>query len=120
MHVDETILHTDSLDYHLGFDQAVEHPVICQIGGNQAPHAAAVTRTVLDEYGYDEINLNAGCPSHRVASQRAFGAALLKDVEKAVAMLQGMQQEAATNNTNENKTNLRYRLGYNITITNCK
>eukprot|EP00977_Amphora_coffeiformis_P006996 scaffold1515_cov162-Amphora_coffeaeformis.AAC.8 len=99
MVVDDTILHTDSLDYHLGFDKAVEPPIVCQIGGNQDEYAAAVTRTVIRDYGYHEINLNAGCPSHRVASKRAFGAALLTDVDKAVAMLQAMQEGVSEEST---------------------
>ena len=94
MIVDDTIVHTDHLEYHLGYDKDVEPPIICQIGGNQADLAAQVTRVVTRDYGYHEINLNAGCPSHRVASKRAFGAALMQDVDVAINMLREMQHGA--------------------------
>ena len=109
MVVDDTIVHTDSLDYHLGFDRAVESPIICQIGGNHDEYAAAITRTVIHEYGYDEINLNAGCPSHRVSSERAFGAALMNDIDKAVAMLQAMQEGLPEESAG--KVSIKLRIG---------
>lgn len=59
----------------LAFD-SVEHPVALQLGGsdpNMLRHAARVG----EEFGYDEINLNVGCPSDRVQSG-AFGACLMK------------------------------------------
>src|SRR5829696_3890386 len=45
----------------LGFDEA-EHPVAIQLGGSQ-PQALAVAARIGEEFGYDEINLNVGCPS---------------------------------------------------------
>jgi tRNA-dihydrouridine synthase A len=60
----------------LGFD-AVEHPVALQLGGSEPERLAAASR-VGEEYGYDEVNLNVGCPSDRVQAGR-FGACLMKE-----------------------------------------
>jgi len=59
----------------LGFDPA-EHPVALQLGGSIPEQLAEATRIAAD-YGYDEINLNVGCPSDRVQSG-AFGAVLME------------------------------------------
>ena len=53
-----------------------EHPVALQLGGSDPAELAASTRIAAD-WGYDEINLNCGCPSDRVQSG-AFGAVLMK------------------------------------------
>ncbi len=62
-------------DRWLRFDPS-EHPLAIQLGGSDPALLAAATRRATD-YGYDEINLNAGCPSERV-SDGAFGACLMK------------------------------------------
>ncbi len=59
----------------LGFNSA-EHPVALQLGGSDPATLAAAAR-IGEEFGYDEINLNVGCPSDRVQSG-AFGACLMK------------------------------------------
>jgi hypothetical protein len=46
---------------HLSFD-ASEHPVALQLGGNE-PVLLAAAAKIAEDYGYDEINLNVGCPS---------------------------------------------------------
>ena len=54
-----------------------EHPLTVQLGG-ASPERLALAATVCDaEYRYDEINLNCGCPSPKVAGKGAFGAALM-------------------------------------------
>jgi len=58
----------------LGFDPA-EHPVALQLGGSEPALLAEAAHTGM-HYGYDEINLNVGCPSDRVQSGR-FGACLM-------------------------------------------
>ncbi len=58
----------------LAFDPE-EHPVALQLGGSD-PHDLAAAARIGEEAGYDEINLNCGCPSDRVASG-AFGACLM-------------------------------------------
>lgn len=60
----------------LGFD-AVEHPVALQLGGSDPAHLAQATRIGAD-WGYDEVNLNVGCPSDRVQAGR-FGACLMRE-----------------------------------------
>jgi tRNA-dihydrouridine synthase A len=60
----------------IGFD-AREHPVALQIGGSDPMRLALAARIVAD-FGYDEINLNVGCPSDRVQSGR-FGACLMRE-----------------------------------------
>ena len=62
----------------LGFD-AVEHPVALQLGGSDPAQLAEAAR-VGEAFGYDEINLNVGCPSDRVQSGR-FGACLMREPE---------------------------------------
>jgi tRNA-dihydrouridine synthase A len=60
----------------LGFD-ASEHPVALQLGGSD-PLALATAAKIGEEFGYDEINLNVGCPSDRVKDGR-FGACLMAE-----------------------------------------
>ncbi len=69
------ILHGDR-DRVLGFD-AREHPVALQLGGAE-PDELAESAGIATEYGYDEINLNVGCPSDRVQNAR-FGACLMAE-----------------------------------------
>src|SRR3974390_2671525 len=60
----------------LRFD-AAEHPVALQVGGSD-PVALAQCARVSEDFGYDEINLNVGCPSDRVQDGR-FGACLMAE-----------------------------------------
>lgn len=60
----------------IGFD-AAEHPVALQLGGSQPARLAEAAKIGAD-FGYDEINLNVGCPSDRVQSGR-FGACLMRE-----------------------------------------
>jgi tRNA-dihydrouridine synthase A len=62
----------------IGFDP-IEHPVALQLGG-AAPNRLAQAARIGAEFGYDEINLNCGCPSDRVQSGR-FGACLMREPE---------------------------------------
>jgi tRNA-dihydrouridine synthase A len=68
------VLHGER-DRLLGFDEA-EHPVALQLGGSD-PRELAQSAAIGAEYGYDEINLNVGCPSDRVQSG-CFGAVLME------------------------------------------
>jgi tRNA-dihydrouridine synthase A len=61
---------------HLDFDPS-EHPVALQLGGSE-PHDLAASARLAAEWGYDEINLNCGCPSDRV-QKGAFGACLMSE-----------------------------------------
>ena len=60
----------------LGFDRS-EHPVALQLGGSD-PRELADAATIGEDFGYDEINLNVGCPSDRVKDGR-FGACLMAE-----------------------------------------
>ncbi|SPU46693.1 Probable tRNA-dihydrouridine synthase [Brevundimonas diminuta] len=71
------VIHGDR-DRLLGFD-AVEHPVALQLGGSD-PAQLAEAAKIGEAYGYDEINLNVGCPSDRVQSGK-FGACLMREPE---------------------------------------
>ena len=71
------VLHGDR-ERLLGFDPA-EHPVALQLGGSDPADLAAAAR-IGEDLGYDEINLNVGCPSDRVQSGR-FGACLMREPE---------------------------------------
>jgi tRNA-dihydrouridine synthase A len=71
----EAVLHGDRVRL-LGFD-ASEHPVALQLGGAYPARLAQAARIAAD-FGYDEINLNVGCPSDRVQSGR-FGACLMRE-----------------------------------------
>jgi len=61
---------------HLDFNQE-EHPVALQLGGSE-PHELAQCAKLGQQWGYDEINLNCGCPSERVV-RGAFGACLMAE-----------------------------------------
>ena len=63
-------------DRLLGFD-ACEHPVAVQLGGS-VPRDLAEAARIAADYGYDEVNLNCGCPSDRVQSG-CFGAVLMEN-----------------------------------------
>ena len=71
------ILHGDRARL-LAFDP-LEHPVALQLGGSDPADLAAAAR-IGEAEGYDEINLNVGCPSDRVQSGR-FGACLMREPE---------------------------------------
>ena len=61
---------------HLEF-HAAEHPLALQLGGSE-PQALARCARMAEDYGYDEVNLNVGCPSDRVQAAR-FGACLMNE-----------------------------------------
>jgi len=71
------ILHGDA-NRHLAFDKA-EHPVAVQLGGSKPADLARCSK-ICEDFGYDEINLNVGCPSDRVKSG-SFGACLMAEPE---------------------------------------
>ena len=74
----------------LGFD-AAEHPVALQLGGHEPADLAAAARIGVDS-GYDEINLNVGCPSDRVQSGR-FGACLMREPALVADCVAAMRAE---------------------------
>jgi tRNA-dihydrouridine synthase A len=73
----------------LRFDPA-EHPVALQLGGSDPEELAACAR-MGEERGYDEVNLNVGCPSDRVQSGR-FGASLMAEPELVAECVAAMRE----------------------------
>jgi len=80
------LIHGD-VDRHLRYDPS-EHPVALQLGGSD-PAALAHGARLAEDYGYDEVNLNVGCPSDRVQAGR-FGACLLKEPDLVAECVRAM------------------------------
>jgi tRNA-dihydrouridine synthase A len=74
----------------LGFD-ASEHPVALQLGGSD-PHDLVIAAKIGEAFGYDEINLNVGCPSDRVKNGR-FGACLMAEPALVAGCVDAMKRE---------------------------
>src|SRR6202795_4888906 len=74
----------------LGFD-ASEHPLALQLGGSD-PRDLAAAAKIGEDFGYDEINLNVGCPSDRVKDGR-FGACLMAEPALVAAGVDAMKRE---------------------------
>ncbi|WP_372800576.1 tRNA dihydrouridine(20/20a) synthase DusA [Paracoccus seriniphilus] len=82
------VIHGDRsrlLDY-----DAAEHPVALQLGGSDPAELREATR-IASDWGYDEINLNVGCPSDRVQSG-CFGAVLMKSPDLVAECVQAMME----------------------------
>ncbi len=89
MVVADAVLHGDC-DMLLKYDQ-FEHPLALQIGGSDPDKLAEAAR-IGEEYGYDEINLNVGCPSDRVQSG-TFGACLMREPELVGRCVAAMKEK---------------------------
>src|SRR6516162_9116597 len=76
----------------LGFDKS-EHPVALQLGGSEPAELATVAK-IGEDFGYDEINLNVGCPSDRVRDGR-FGACLMAEPKLVAAGVEAMKRAVA-------------------------
>lgn len=82
------LLHGDA-DRYLRFNTE-EHPVALQLGGSN-PEQLALAAELGEQAGYDEINLNVGCPSDRV-QQACWGAALMLDAERVAECIAAMRE----------------------------
>ena len=76
---------------HLDFD-ASEHPLVLQLGGSD-PTLLAQAIQIAHNWGYDEVNLNCGCPSERVQSG-SFGACLMHEPKLVADCVKAMQDTA--------------------------
>jgi tRNA-dihydrouridine synthase A len=85
------LVHGD-VDRHLAFDPA-EHPVALQVGGSDPGELAHAARLGA-RYGYDEINLNCGCPSERVQTG-SFGACLMAEPALVADCVRAMRDAVA-------------------------
>ena len=107
MVVDQVLVHNLEnqrvLDDHLLF-HGREEPIVLQLGGSDPSLLARATKVAYD-YGYTEVNLNAGCPSCRVAGMGEFGAALMRKPDRIKECLEAMASAAPV------KVSLKTRLG---------
>jgi tRNA-dihydrouridine synthase A len=82
------LIHGD-VDRHLAFSRE-EHPVALQLGGSEPDELAHCAR-LGERYGYDEVNLNIGCPSERV-QRGAFGACLMAEPKLVAQCVSAIRQ----------------------------
>ncbi|WP_268248425.1 tRNA dihydrouridine(20/20a) synthase DusA [Halomonas urumqiensis] len=82
------ILHGTPRERFLGFDE-VEHPLALQLGGSD-PVELAECAVIAEAWGFDEVNLNVGCPSDRVQNN-LIGACLMAHPEKVAAGVRAMR-----------------------------
>lgn len=99
------LLHGD-VGRHLRFD-ASEHPVALQLGGSEPADLAACAR-LGEQWGYDEINLNCGCPSERV-QRGAFGACLMAEPQLVADCVRAMRD--ALQNPERVPVTVKHRVG---------
>ncbi|MEW6765359.1 MAG: tRNA dihydrouridine(20/20a) synthase DusA [Pseudomonadota bacterium] len=102
------ILHGDR-DRHLGFNPA-EHAVALQLGGSDPADLATCAR-IGAGYGYDEINLNVGCPSDRVQSGR-FGACLMAEPSLVAECVASMRAVTPVPVTVKSRIGIDHQEGY--------
>ena len=74
---------------HLDFNPE-EHPVALQLGGSEPEEMAECAR-MAEDWGYDEVNINVGCPSDRVQSGR-FGACLMQEADTVARCVEAMKR----------------------------
>ncbi len=96
---------------HLDFDPA-EHPVALQLGGSE-PDALAQSARLGERWGYDEINLNCGCPSERV-QRGAFGACLMAEPRLVADCVRAMQDAVSVPVTVKHRLGLDYDDSYDF------
>lgn len=95
------LLHGD-VERHLRFDEA-EHPLALQLGGSEPAELARCARLAV-EWGYDEVNLNVGCPSERV-QKGAFGACLMAEPQLVADCVKAMRDAVSIDVT------VKHRIG---------
>lgn len=99
------LLHGD-VDRHLDFSN-VEHPLALQLGGSE-PEDLGKCAKLGEQWGYDEINLNCGCPSERV-QKGAFGACLMAEPKLVADCVKAMRDAVAIDVT------VKHRIGIDKT-----
>lgn len=96
---------------HLDFDES-EHPVALQLGGSE-PQDLAKAAKLGATWGYDEINLNCGCPSERV-QKGAFGACLMAEPSLVADCIKAMQDAVDVPVTVKHRLGLDYDDSYDF------
>lgn len=84
----DAVIHGDR-DRLIGYSDA-EHPVVLQLGGSDPAKLAEASR-IAEDFGYDEVNINCGCPSDRVQSGR-FGACLMQEPDIVAECVAAMRE----------------------------
>ena len=102
MIVAQGLVYTDKKENFLDFNKE-EHPISIQFGGDN-PKILKEAARMAQDWGYDEINFNVGCPSPRVCSGN-FGASLMKDPDKVAKCIDSLK-----NNCNLPIT-IKHRIG---------
>jgi tRNA-dihydrouridine synthase A len=95
------MIYSDTKD--LIIENDLQNPIALQVGGSEVEDLSKCTK-IAKSYNYDEINLNAGCPSKAVQKGR-FGASLMKNKELVKNCLYEM------NNTNDVEVSIKCRIG---------
>jgi tRNA-dihydrouridine synthase A len=108
MVVAKALIHGDQAR-HLDFDTR-EKPLALQLGGDD-PAELAEAAVLGQQWGYDEINLNVGCPSDRVQQGR-FGACLMAHPELVASCIDAMQKRVATPVTVKHRIGIDGRESY--------
>lgn len=83
----DAVIHGDR-DRLIGYSET-EHPVVLQLGGSDPVKLAEASR-IVEDFGYDEVNLNCGCPSDRVQSG-SFGACLMAEPDLVADCIAAMR-----------------------------
>jgi tRNA-dihydrouridine synthase A len=96
---------------HLDFD-AQEHPVALQLGGSE-PRDLAQSARLGEQWGYDEINLNCGCPSERV-QRGAFGACLMAEPQLVADCVKAMRDAVDIDVTVKHRIGIDHHEGYDF------
>ncbi|MEE8364902.1 MAG: tRNA dihydrouridine(20/20a) synthase DusA [Gammaproteobacteria bacterium] len=104
------IIHGDR-DYLLGFSRQ-EHPIAVQLGGSD-PEQLHQAAQICADYGYDEINLNCGCPSDRVQSG-SFGACLMADPGLVSECVSALKSGSALPVTVKHRTGIDRQNDYDL------
>ena len=92
--------------HQLKFDDS-QHPVAVQLGGND-PHDLADCARLAETHGYDEVNLNVGCPSDRV-QRGTFGASLMQTPQLVADCVQAMGEAVAIPVTVKCRTGIQFK-----------
>jgi len=108
MITEAAILHGDC-ERLLGYND-VEHPIACQIAGSH-PQNLAKAAKVIEDKGYDEINLNVGCPSDRVQAGK-FGVCLMAEPELVADCLAAMRDAVKIPVTIKTRIGIDHDEGY--------
>ena len=104
MVVAQALHHSQRRDKLLDFD-AVEHPIVLQVGGDN-PSLLADAARMASDWGYDEINLNIGCPSQKVQAGN-FGACLMAEPDLVARCVEAMHSATS----GELPVTVKHRIG---------